>query len=83
MLTLRADIHIVFDAKRFSSPGHTVLGRGISSPTQPTWAQHIATVNMPADVHPNFLLTRLAGSVLPTFSPGGSRLVRLALEDKR
>jgi len=88
ILTLRADIHIVFDAQSF-----------IFTRKHGSWVSHFLTctanlgseyhntrVNIPADVHPNFLLARLAWSVFPMvrtfFSRGESRLVRVALEDK-
>jgi hypothetical protein len=88
MLTLRADIHIVFDAKSF------VFTRKHGS-----WVWHFLTctanlgseyhnmrVKIPADVHPNFILARLAWAVFPMiqnfFSRGEPRLVRVALEQR-
>jgi hypothetical protein len=88
MLTLRADIHIVYDTKSFIFTWKLGSWRShfLTSTANLGFEYHNRRVKMPVDVHPNFLLARVAWTVFPMiqnfFSRGESRVVRVGLEDK-
>lgn len=89
MITLSASVHTVFDAKAF-----------VFTRKQGCWVSHYigytgwlgakyhnTRVNMPAGVHPNFILARLAWAIFPMIESflrrGEPRLVRVASEDEQ
>ncbi|KAK5214503.1 hypothetical protein LTR96_011839 [Exophiala xenobiotica] len=88
MMTLSADIHISFDAKSFIFTWKQ--GCWVSHFLTPTanlgFDHHNRKVNLPSDVHPNFVLGRLAWALFPMiqnfFARGEPRLVRIGLADR-